>query len=77
MCRGGRGEAAATRRHFTAVGGVLLPLGQRAAALPVELVVEQRQGGEVLGGDGGAAQAQQREDEHRGDPATGGHVAHV
>jgi len=44
---------------FTAVGRVLFPLGQRAASLLVELIVEQSEGGEILRGEDGPAQVQQ------------------
>lgn len=59
----------------TAVRRILLPVGQRAAAL----LPEQRQRGEVLGGADGPAQAEQREHprEHqrRRGPLGRGHVA--
>uniref|UniRef100_A0AAQ4Q7R7 Protein ARV n=1 Tax=Gasterosteus aculeatus aculeatus TaxID=481459 RepID=A0AAQ4Q7R7_GASAC len=43
-------------KTFTAVGRVFFPLGQRAASLLVELIVEQSESGEILGGEDGPAE---------------------
>lgn len=61
-------------KTFTAVGRVFFPLGQRAASLLVELIVEQSESGEILGGEDGPAEVQQRERDHNNSPAGRGHV---
>lgn len=61
-------------RDFTAVRRVFFPLGQRAAALLVELIVEQCEGGEILSGEYGPTQVQQRQSDHNNSPACRGHV---
>lgn len=72
---GGRGRATAKKGDFTAVSRVLFPLGQRAASLLVELIVEQSQSGEILGGEHRPTQAEQRERYQSNGPASRGHVA--
>lgn len=47
------------KRDFTAFGRVFFPLGQRAASLFVELVVEQSESGEILGGEDSPTQIEQ------------------
>lgn len=59
---------------ITAVGCVLLPVGQEAAVLLPELAGEERERGEELGGEDGPAQTQQGQN-HRHHPAGRGHVA--
>lgn len=70
--RGRAAVVAEKQRQFTAVGRVLLPVGQRAAALPVELVVEEGEGGEVLGADAGPAQVEHGQGDHNNSPVAGG-----
>lgn len=74
LYRGGRGELTPKKRDFTAVSRVLFPLGQRAASLFVELIVEQSEGGEILGGDNRPRQAEYRERYHNNGPVCRGHV---
>lgn len=47
------------KADFTAVSSVVLPFRQRAASLFVEVVVEQSESGEELGGENRPAQIQE------------------
>lgn len=52
-------QSSRERQVFTAVRSEIFPLGQGAASLLVNPVVEQGEAGEVLGGDDSPAQVEQ------------------
>lgn len=74
-CAGRTWQSNSKKRHFTAFRRILFPLGQRAASLLTKLVVKQGQGREILWGENGPAQVEQREGHHNNSPAGRVHVS--